>query len=307
MGLKILKVRPGLEGITTAELMDFAAEMKKQGRLEEESNLVHIELDGKRLKVNMPTFALLSCRIGDAKGYFKDLKILQDKEFKEAVNSFVDVFQKYRFEGEERSLWEATAPLEAFFRKRFGLKEFEPAWKVLGVGKDERILDLGCGTGVVTKRLAELVGKNGKVVGVDKHDEPVRIAREHNRGMRNVEIIQADLDMHPRAKPEEGAVGKLAGGARFDKVMLIDALGYLSGETQRTALPRALHRVLRDGGHFIFTASDAPGSESVREVLDSWGREGYTHERSFKAGSTYFYMLRREGQKPAKRAEGMRR
>ena len=42
----------------------------------------------------------------------------------------------------------------------------------------DTILDLGCGTGELSAYLAELVGAEGKVIGVDPDKERIQLARE---------------------------------------------------------------------------------------------------------------------------------
>ena len=42
----------------------------------------------------------------------------------------------------------------------------------------ETILDLGCGTGELSAYLAELVGSQGKVIGVDPDKERIQLAKE---------------------------------------------------------------------------------------------------------------------------------
>src|SRR6476659_9605416 len=46
-----------------------------------------------------------------------------------------------------------------------------------GIRPGMRVVDLGCGTGMVTQLLAQLVGPNGKVVGVDYSAAQVEQAR----------------------------------------------------------------------------------------------------------------------------------
>jgi ubiquinone/menaquinone biosynthesis C-methylase UbiE len=58
-----------------------------------------------------------------------------------------------------------------------------------------RVADLGCGTGVVARWMAEQVGPNGSVVGVDFSAEQLEKAREHTRaaGLRNLNYVQASI------------------------------------------------------------------------------------------------------------------
>ena len=66
----------------------------------------------------------------------------------------------------------------------------------LGTKKGSTILDLGCGTGGLTRELAQLVGAEGKVVGVDRDEERLKIARE-KYSYSNIEFLKADDKTFP--------------------------------------------------------------------------------------------------------------
>jgi ubiquinone/menaquinone biosynthesis C-methylase UbiE len=59
-----------------------------------------------------------------------------------------------------------------------------------GVGTGMRCIDLGCGGGEVTFELAQLVGPDGAVIGVDMDEVTLALAREAaaERGIANVEF-----------------------------------------------------------------------------------------------------------------------
>jgi SAM-dependent methyltransferase len=58
----------------------------------------------------------------------------------------------------------------------------------------ERVLDLGCGFGDTTQRLAELVGAEGEAVGIDVSEPFIELARkEAEGGPENVEFAVADV------------------------------------------------------------------------------------------------------------------
>ena len=67
---------------------------------------------------------------------------------------------------------------------------------MLNVEKGATVLDLGCGTGYLTKVLSEQVGPKGKVVAVDPDGEKLKIAREEYSAC-NIEYIQADDKTFP--------------------------------------------------------------------------------------------------------------
>ena len=60
------------------------------------------------------------------------------------------------------------------------------------VKNGNRVLDLGCGTGYFTTILSELVGSEGKVVGVDPDAERIKLANENNARVNIVYIIGND-------------------------------------------------------------------------------------------------------------------
>lgn len=61
--------------------------------------------------------------------------------------------------------------------------------------RGERVLDIGCGFGDTTQRLAELVGEEGYALGVDVSEPFIEMAREEaeNAGAANVEFRVADV------------------------------------------------------------------------------------------------------------------
>ena len=50
--------------------------------------------------------------------------------------------------------------------------------------KGLRILDIGCGTGAISKGIADLVGEDGYVMGIDRSDHLVRSGKEQHKDVR---------------------------------------------------------------------------------------------------------------------------
>lgn len=50
--------------------------------------------------------------------------------------------------------------------------------KLFGIGKGEKVLDLGCGTGVLSVPLNRCVGNSGEVIGVDFSDKMIEKAKK---------------------------------------------------------------------------------------------------------------------------------
>lgn len=61
-----------------------------------------------------------------------------------------------------------------------------------GVGNGDRVLDLGCGTGVLARAAFTLVGEHGEVVGVDPNEGMLSVAR-HTPGIVWTQGVAEDL------------------------------------------------------------------------------------------------------------------
>jgi ubiquinone/menaquinone biosynthesis C-methylase UbiE len=61
----------------------------------------------------------------------------------------------------------------------------------------EKVLDIGCGSGATTVPLAEAVGPNGLVTGIDISETMLAAARERCRGLAQVSLENTDAQMHP--------------------------------------------------------------------------------------------------------------
>jgi SAM-dependent methyltransferase len=60
----------------------------------------------------------------------------------------------------------------------------------------ERVLDIGCGAGVTSLMLADAVGPNGRVTGVDVSQPMLALARSQTQAT-NIEFIEADAALYP--------------------------------------------------------------------------------------------------------------
>jgi len=58
----------------------------------------------------------------------------------------------------------------------------------------DAILDLGCGTGELSAYLAELVGPEGFVVGVDPDVKRLNLAKESHRDIKNLSFVEGNSD-----------------------------------------------------------------------------------------------------------------
>lgn len=63
------------------------------------------------------------------------------------------------------------------------------------------VLDIGCGTGAISKDIAKIVGPKGKVIGIDNTEKFIESGRQTYRAIENLELIHKDLfEFEPREK-----------------------------------------------------------------------------------------------------------
>ena len=63
------------------------------------------------------------------------------------------------------------------------------------------VLDIGCGTGSISKDIANNIGANGKVIGIDNTESFIKSGQEFYQSVSNLELIAVDLfDYNPDIK-----------------------------------------------------------------------------------------------------------
>jgi len=123
------------------------------------------------------------------------------------------------------------------------------------------VLDVGAGTGAITAGIAGAVGPSGSVLGIDRDETMIRLAREHHAGVANLAFELLD-------------VLELCDEARFDVVTAARALQWI--EDPARALQR-MHAATQPRGMVVvleYTHADlvwepAP-PEPVRRFYDAF-------------------------------------
>ncbi len=117
----------------------------------------------------------------------------------------------------------------------------------------ELVLDVACGTGVVAREAAALVGVGGSVTAIDRNPEMVALARSLP------EALRANVDWHvgdAAALPFSNAV--------FDVVLCQHALPFFP---DRVAATREMRRVLKPGGRALGLVLQGVERHAVFETL----------------------------------------
>jgi trans-aconitate 2-methyltransferase len=118
----------------------------------------------------------------------------------------------------------------------------------LSLRGDERILDLGCGTGEVTRALAERVPQ-GFVLGIDNSRSMLEVASAHRRSNMAFELLDiTDLPFE----------------AEFDVIFSNATLHWILDHEQ---LLKKLHRALKPGGFMRIQFGGAGNIATLIEVL----------------------------------------
>ena len=122
-----------------------------------------------------------------------------------------------------------------------------------------KVLDLGSGAGRDVYALAQLVGANGEVVGVDMTDEQLAVAEQYRDwhsekfGFENVRFIKGDIERLHELDLEADS---------FDVIVSNCVINLC---TDKEAVLKGIQRLLKPGGEFYF--SDVYADRRVPEAV----------------------------------------
>jgi ubiquinone/menaquinone biosynthesis C-methylase UbiE len=94
-------------------------------------------------------------------------------------------------------VWNEVAPN---YHKRWAKNEIGPFNVTNGLIKSakiksgQKVLDLACGTGLVTKKILNRVGKNGEVYGIDSSIAALKIAKKWVGDKKNIHFVRGDAE-----------------------------------------------------------------------------------------------------------------
>jgi ubiquinone/menaquinone biosynthesis C-methylase UbiE len=117
-----------------------------------------------------------------------------------------------------------------------------------------RVLDVGCGRGLIMIRLAERY-PSSKFIGMDLSLEAIEFARSlaAGKGLKNIDFSASDLsDFHETAKPES-----------FDLLTTFDAV---HDQARPLNVLKGIYRVLKTDG--VYLMQDIKGSSHIHNNID---------------------------------------
>ena len=140
------------------------------------------------------------------------------------------------------------------FRRRV----FDGLVVLSGAAPGERVLDVGCGTGYLTKRMARAVTPGGALVGIDPSEPMVAFATRTAPPVCSFHVAGAEAIPEP-----DGS---------FDLVVSSLAVHHIPAHLRPAAF-REMHRVLRPGGRLLIADLRPAGSRlsaafSAHKVAD---------------------------------------
>ncbi|HEU4413711.1 MAG TPA: methyltransferase domain-containing protein [Candidatus Angelobacter sp.] len=107
--------------------------------------------------------------------------------------------------------------------------------ELMDIQPGDRILDLGCGTGWASRRMARIAA-SGEIIGLDVADEMLRRAEQASSGLKNVRYVWGSAEKIP------------APVNHFNKVLSVESFYYYAD--QGKALDE-LRRVMTPEGHLF--------------------------------------------------------
>ena len=154
-----------------------------------------------------------------------------------------------------------------------------------GLAKGMKVADFGCGVGVVSRMLAEMVGPSGSVTGVDINGAQLEQARHwcENAGLANTAFVEASAY---NTGLERGA---------FDLAYCRFLLLHL---TDPAACLREMHDILKPGGILVVEDGDLTAAGSIPHTAlnafaDLFGRLGPVRGLDYTLGTNLYHLVTR--------------
>lgn len=157
---------------------------------------------------------------------------------------------------------QASRRVEAIYRTPDVVAQREATLAALALRPGERVVDLGCGPGLLAEQMLARVGPSGSIDGIDVSESMIAIAQQRLGSFGNARMRLGDVVRLPYAD------------ASFDVAVCTQVYEYVADLD--TALAE-LYRVLEPGGRAVVVDTDwescvwhSSDDARMRRVLDTW-------------------------------------
>jgi arsenite methyltransferase len=150
---------------------------------------------------------------------------------------------------------DAARQLESLYLTRDIVAQRSETIKQLGLRTGEHVLDVGCGPGFLCESIAEIVGRDGTVTGIDISRDLIALCKRRNP-LKWVSYVVGD------------AIQLSESDASFDVVTCTQVAEYVPDVGRVLS---ETFRVLRPGGRAVFVATDCDGVVWHSEKPDRMG------------------------------------
>ena len=154
---------------------------------------------------------------------------------------------------------------QRFFVPSIGAPVADDLIRIAGLQPGERVLDVACGTGVVTRRAAERVGAEGTVAGLDVNPSMLAVARSQTPPDGSIDWYEASAESMPLSDET------------FDVVLCQMGLQFVPN---KPAALREMWRVLDTGGR-AFVTVPGPKPPAFAIMTDALARHLSPEAASF--------------------------
>jgi len=147
------------------------------------------------------------------------------------------------------------------------VKHFDKLLSSVKIEKKWNVLDIGCGTGNNTIRLANMVGPKGKVVGIDPIAERIELAKENN--------CASNIEYHVGHGQD---IEKFVKDQKFDLVIAGTVMHWIPPE-EKPKVFKSVFDQLKSGRIFLFNSTVDLWSSNLDRMFDLM--KDQTHKSNF--------------------------
>ncbi len=144
------------------------------------------------------------------------------------------------------------------------VRQRERTLEVINPQNGEQIVDVGCGPGLLAHRLAEAVGSEGQVLGVDSSSSMIALAEDRCSELSNVSFVESD------------ATELTIDDASADAVVCTQVLLYVDDVKKAIA---EFSRILKPGRRVIIMETDwrsavlhSDDEVLTEKIIEAWDR-----------------------------------